>query len=489
MKPLVSMRAALADPDLFGSVLAGESWAAWRVLLIAITGEGLTAEERVLFESLTGRPQEAQEAAEEAWLIKGRRAGGTRAVAILVAFYSGLCDHSSILAPGERATLPIMSASTWQAAKMLQYLDGIFSTVPALRALVTGQTNDSISLSTRVDIECAAASFRTIRGGTAVAVVADEACFWRSESTTNPDSEILSAARPMLATTNGPLIVVSSPYARRGEVWNAFKRDYGPNGDPLILVAKGASRTFNATLSEHVVARAYERDPASAAAEYGAEFRTDIESFVSREAVDAAVVPGRLELPPIPGEFYYAFVDPSGGAQDSMTLAVAHLEGDTAVLSAVREVKPPFSPDTVVSDFVDLVRRYRLHEVTGDRWGGEFVREQFQARGVTYRISEKTKTELYKEMLPLLNSKRIELIDLPRLHGQLLSLERRTGRGTGRDSIDHAPGGHDDIANAAAGALVLAAGIGRDGFDLQTYIKAFGGNANPVRFGNPFRFY
>ena len=472
MRPLVTMRQALADPDLFGgAILAGDSWAVWRVLLIAIVGEELTPAERIIFERLTGRPREAQGAAEEAWFIKGRRAGGTRAVDVLAAYYAGLCDHAAILAPGECATLPIMSASTWQAAKMLQYLDGIFSTVPALRGLVTGQTNDSISLSTRVDIECAAASFRTIRGGTAVAVIADEAAFWRNESTANPNSEILAAARPMLATTNGPLIVVSSPYARRGEVWNAFKRDFGPRGDPLILVAKGASRTFNPTLSEHVVARAYERDPGSAAAEYGAEFRTDIESFVSREAVDAAIVPGRLELPPIEGVRFYAFVDPSGGAQDSMTLAVAHVEDETAILDAVREIRPPFSPDSVVGDFVDLLRRYQLSEVTGDRYGGEFVREQFERRGVTYRVSERSKSEIYRELLPLLNSRRIELLDLPRLHAQLLGLERRVARG-GRDSIDHAPGAHDDIANAAAGALVLAAGVGKTGFSLDTWIRA-----------------
>jgi hypothetical protein len=43
-------------------------------------------------------------------------------------------------------------------------------------------------------------------------------------------------------------------------------------------------------------------------------------------------------------------------------------------------------------------------------------------------------------------------LDVPRLHAQLVGLERRTARG-GRDSIDHAPGAHDDLANAAAGAL------------------------------------
>jgi len=58
-------------------------------------------------------------------------------------------------------------------------------------------------------------------------------------------------------------------------------------------------------------------------------------------------------------------------------------------------------------------------------------------------------------VLPLLNSGRAELLDHPRLVGQLRSLERRTAR-SGKDSIDHALGGHDDLANATAGALMLA---------------------------------
>jgi hypothetical protein len=49
----------------------------------------------------------------------------------------------------------------------------------------------------------------------------------------------------------------------------------------------------------------------------------------------------------------------------------------------------------------------------------------------------------------------VDLLDNDRLVTQLTSLERRTSRG-GRDSIDHAPGAHDDLANAMAGALVTA---------------------------------
>jgi hypothetical protein len=69
MKPLVPMRVALSDPDVFGTVLADDSWEAWRILLIACMGEALTAEERAIFESLTGRPAEPHERVEEFWAI------------------------------------------------------------------------------------------------------------------------------------------------------------------------------------------------------------------------------------------------------------------------------------------------------------------------------------------------------------------------------------------------------------------------------------
>ena len=68
----------------------------------------------------------------------------------------------------------------------------------------------------------------------------------------------------------------------------------------------------------------------------------------------------------------------------------------------------------------------------------------------------KAKSDLYVAMLPLLNSRRVELLDHPRLLNQLIGLERRTAR-SGKDSIDHPPGGRDDVINACAGALMLAA--------------------------------
>ncbi len=163
---------------------------------------------------------------------------------------------------------------------------------------------------------------------------------------------------------------------------------------------------------------------------------------------------GRFELPPSPSVRYIAFVDPSGGSADSMTLAIAHLAGGKRVLDAVREVRPPFSPEAVVTEFAALLKAYGLNAVTGDRYAGEWPRERFKVHGIQYHLSEQTKVEIYRDMLPLLNSQQLELLDIARLSAQLCGLERRTARG-GRDSIDHAPGGHDDVANAVAGALLL----------------------------------
>jgi len=108
----------------------------------------------------------------------------------------------------------------------------------------------------------------------------------------------------------------------------------------------------------------------------------------------------------------------------------------------------------VTEEFAATLNAYGVREVAGDRYAGEFPRELWRSRNIEYKLSEKAESDIYRELVPALNAHRIELLDNRRLHAQLLSLERRTGRGTGRDVIDHAPNSHDDLANAACGALL-----------------------------------
>jgi hypothetical protein len=323
-----------------------------------------------------------------------------------------------------------------------------------LRRLATG-IQWTLRLTNHIDVEVRSSDFRRLRGPTYIAVIADESAFWLSENAANPDLEILNAVRPGLATTSGPLFMISSPYARRGELWRTFNKHHGPQGDPLILVARGTSRTFNPTLKQTVVDRALERDPASASAEYLAEFRTDIESFVSVEAVGACVIRGLHERPPIPTQAYSAFADPSGGSSDSFALCIGHFDYSRQIVAvdALREARPPFNPSVVVEEFSRLLKSYGVSRLIGDRYAGQWPVEQFDRHGVRYEQSAKPKSDLFIDLLPLINSHQVHLLDHQKTINQLCGLERKTAR-SGRDSIDHPPGGHDDLANAVAGLAV-----------------------------------
>jgi len=188
--------------------------------------------------------------------------------------------------------------------------------------------------------------------------------------------------------------------------------------------------------------------------------RLHSESYISRDAIEACVSVDVRERPPLPNISYRAFVDPSGGRSDGMTLAIAHREGKLTVIDAVREITPPFSPESAVGELAQLLRRYRVTRIQGDRYGGEWPVEQFRKHGIAYEAAAKPKSDLYRDLLPLVNSRLLDLPDHPKLVNQLASLERRTARG-GRDSIDHAPGAHDDIANAVGGVVgVIASAVG-----------------------------
>jgi hypothetical protein len=428
-------------------------------LLIAAMGERLLPDERKLFRKLTGRDHEPGQRVEELVGVIGRRGGKSRAIACLASYIAGLVDHRALLAAGERGVVLCIAPDQRQAKIILDYAEAAFNATSILRPLIRSRTQDTLSLTTGIDIEVRAASFRRLRGPTFIAVIADEGAFFflADEGAANSDSEILDAVRPGLATTGGLLAVLSSPYAKRGELYELHKRHYGPQGDPLVLVAQGESRIFNPTLPQSVVDRALSRDPQAASAEYLAKFRDDIESFIGREVVDACVDVDVRERPYVAGGRYLSFTDPSGGSSDSMTIAIGHRERDILVVDCLREITPPFDPESATDEFAQILKNYGLSETTGDRYAAQWVVGSFQRAGIKYRHSEQTRSQLYLEMLPRLNAKTIKLLDHPRSISQICMLERRAGRGSaGRDVVDHPKGAKDDIANAIAGLCGLA---------------------------------
>jgi hypothetical protein len=463
MKKITTMREALADPALLGNVLPGPTWHTWRTLLIAIAGEPLLRapilkNERRLFKKLAGGRTEPGKMVKTFVAVVGRRGGKTRASSVLAAYLAAFCDYSEVLSPGERGVVLFLALNQQQAQISFRHAAAIFDSVPLLQELIVSRTANTLSLSNGVDLEVRAASAAGLRGITTVAVIGDEAAHWRTdEGSVNSDVEVLSAVRPSLLTTGGPMIIISSPYGESGVLYEAYKDHFGKDGGD-VLVVHGTSRDFNANLPQAEIDAELKKDPARAASEYLAQFRAPEAGFVTAKIVDPCIVPYRHELPP-QGESYTAFVDVSGGIRDSHAYGLAFRDPVDGVvtLACAREIKSN-NTESVVSEFATLLRAYGVSSVWSDRYGSSWVTDAFSRHGIRLQYSPKTRSELYLEMLPLLGTAQVRLLDIPKLRTQLLSLKRRITR-SGKDEVDHPGGGYDDLANAVAGVSVMASGV------------------------------
>lgn len=459
---------AMDDPALFAPHLTRFRADRWRVFLQALFALPMDEASLEIYRYHTGRQQPPTEPFTEAALICGRRSGKSFTIALIATFLAVTRDYAPYLAVGEMATIAVLASDRRQARTIFRYVVGMLNAVPSLKRTIAKEMDESIQLRNNVVIEITTASLRATRGYTYAAVLADETAFWRSDESANPDAEILRALRPGMASIPGSvLLLASSPYAKRGELYAMFRRFYGDDTG-RSLVWKAASLEMNPTLSQSIVDEAYASDPAAADAEYGGNFRNDVETFISREVVEACVEPGVHERGRMQGLRYVGFCDPSGGSSDSFTGAIAHSEGDKVVLDVIMERKPPFSPEEVIKLFSRVFKEYGIVKIKSDRYSGQFSAEQFQKNGIQCEQSARPKSELYGDMLPLLTSSKAVLLDSPVLVKQLCELERRTSR-SGKDSIDHMPGSHDDVANFVAGSLLMASGK----YDVTRLFQAY----------------
>ncbi|MCE0757925.1 hypothetical protein LWH94_01780 [Marinobacter sp. G11] len=449
----VTIRDLMTDPQLFGEQFGGESFKAWRALLAGFYGLPLDDEERQILKQLTGRLSAPVVAFDELWLVVGRRGGKSQAAALLAVYEAAFKDYRDRLAPGEVATVMILAADRRQARSIFRYISGLLHANPMLEQLISREDKETIELTNRTAIEVHTASFRATRGYSAAFCCIDELAFIRSEDSANPDHEILAAIRPAMATLEGKLVALSSPYSKRGELWNTYRRYFGSH-DAHTLVAQAPSKLMNPSLPQRVIDQAYERDPEAAKAEYGAQFRSDLEAFIARDLVEGVARSEPLELPYNSRFRYFAFADPAGGGQDEYTLAIGHREDSRVVVDLVRARRGV--PAEITADYAALLKAYGIREAHSDKYAGSWPADEFSKHGITIEYSPKPRSELYLDALPALTSGRVELPPDDRLITQFAGLERKTSR-AGRDSVNHAPGAHDDRANAAAGVIALNA--------------------------------
>jgi hypothetical protein len=474
---------AMNSPKLFGPHFAGPSWNVWRSVLKAAFAEPMSDAEIDTFRTVAEREPPTKRVSELACVVG--RGGGKDSIASLIASCIAVnFDPRGRLRPGEKAVVMCLAVDREQAGIVKDYIVAYFETIPALTKLVKSIDKDGVTLNNGVQIVIATNSYRSVRGRSIVCAIFDEVAFWRDENFASPDNEVAAAVAPGLARMpNSMMILISTAHKRSGLLYEKWKNYYGKDDDDVLVVHGGTMR-FNPLFNQKIIERQIAEDPQLYNAEYNSVWRDDLSSYISRELLDAAVDRGVTVRPPQPGTSYYAFADPSGGAHDSFTFAIAHREkNDIVVLDLLYERAPPFNPSETTAEIGKQLKSYGLTKITGDRYAAQWVVESFSKVGIKYEQSERDRSQIYLDTLPLFTSGRVRLIDNSRLVGQFAQLERRSFSG-GRDKVDHGRAGRDDCCNSAAGALILASGTG--GFD-SSYLWVGGPGPSDSGQGSSFR--
>lgn len=470
---------ALDNKDLLGAFLrTPATYGPWRTFFKAVYGFEMTEEERKLAEGCTGRTLWPAGSFSEVYAVVGRRGGKSSAAALMAVWEAISRPWQKLVAPGERVYLVVVAVDRAQAGVIFRYIKGIFKSSPTLRSMISAEKSEELELRNSATILVKAASFRSLRGMTIGLFIGDEVAFWRDETSASPDREILTAVRPALQTVNGRIVCISTPYSRTGVIYDAFKANFANETAP-VLVWRAPSLTMNPTLKREFIDQQVHDDPTANRAEYMAEFRDDIEKFLSPEIIEPCIVKDRGDLPPTAGVDYLFTLDPSGGRSDSMCLCGSHTnEKGVVVIDVLRERKPPFSPAAVAAEFSAVIKSYGGQRAISDRYGGEWVAEAFLAQDVAISSADFSASEAYLELLPRITNRTIEMPDSKRLVSQLVGLERRA-RTSGGEQVTHFPGAHDDLANVVA----LAAAHAKEAYNVRRFEVLYMDDAGRIDTG------
>jgi hypothetical protein len=435
--------------------LSDPSWAAWRALVGGAFGAELTPDALNTFSELTGGRDPSTCAACRVLAFGIGRRGGKDFVAVRILIYQALFVPWT-LAPGEVGVLLLIAVTKDQANIAMRYLVGALESVPALNAEVANVTADAVVFKNGIEIRIAAADKASVRGVTLLGAILDEFAFLLNDQAT----ELLRALGPAMATQPAArLIIISSVYSATSPFGEMHRR-YFALDDPHTLFALATTRQMNPLIPQEFIDSEIARDPVGNSAEYLSVFRTDVASFLDAELVDGCTRSEPRENPRLAAYSgarvaYVAGLDVSGGRGDAAAVAVAHVEGERVVVDAARRWPSPHDPAVVAASVAEFLKLYGLAGAVADAYGAELARTIYAKAGVSLAATEHTRSDVYLRLLPLMTAGRVEFPPDPTLRVELLGLERRTAR-SGKDSVTHRPGAHDDLANAVALAAVQA---------------------------------
>jgi len=430
MKPLINIIEAINDPNIIGDEISPAQEAALR----AIYGLPLDEEQSVLAQQMAGGGWQQGEEQREAVFICGRRSGKSDKLASNVAIYEAFFrDHD--LSAGETGVVLLLAQNMRQAKVVKGYIEGKIERSPILSRHVVAKRAQELELDNGITIAIHPASFRSIRGLSVVCCICDEIAFWWTEDNyANPDVEVIRAVRPSMATfAHGKLLMVSSPYTMSGVLWDAWRNR---DKDPHVLVWHAPTRLMNPTVPQKFLEREQERDPENYRREYDAEFTEAISGFLSADAIEACIVEDREQLAYNPDNHYCAAID-AAYKGDLFSLAIAHMDKERRVVVVdlltgwQGSKKEPLKLSEVMPQIKTICKQYNVHNVLGDQFGAEPLKDAFSRNSLSYEertFTNQSKADIYATLRTRIIDGTIELLDHQKSLKELRGLELEIGR-------------------------------------------------------------
>ena len=384
----------------------------------------------------------------------GRQCGKTSTIAVRAIHYAFCNPDVSVL---------IASPSLRQSMIMFDRILSFIYGNKILPGGVVRKTRTIIQLLNGSKIVALPCSEHLLRGFTANLVICDEAAFM-------PEEVITRVLFPMISTTDGSLIFLSTPWGRDHFFYRAYM-------DSSYSVHHVKSTECPLVKPEFLEEQRRSMSEEAFRVEYLAEFVEAASCFFSQDLIRGCVDPDlefmqSLEEPVSAGE-YYAGVD-FGKLGDYSVVSVLSREKDLLNLVYLYEFPLGTPYSNVIGHIVRANSKFVFGKVLVDQTGvGEPVLEELKAmdvenvEGLTFTV--KTKEELLTCLKLNMEQKRLKMPYHPRLFGQINQQQYEYSK-SGHLSFTHSKGSHDDQLWSLA-LSCYAATVGREA--ASVLLKAY----------------
>ena len=342
-------------------------------------------------------------------------------------------------------TTLIIAPSQRQSMILSDVIHSLIDRIPEQirRANIKRTRRTVIYLKNRSRIVSLPNSENLLRGYTAHLVICDEAAFFR-----NDEAIFQHVLTPMLATTDGTMIVSSTPWGKQS-IFYAFNMD--PDWTKLHITWREAQHAgIYTTDFVKQIQKTSETRPITYRMEYEAEFVEDHDTWLTQNIL-AKAVDHDLDYHPFnrgqEGNFYLG-ID-LGERVDHSALAALKRSGDTLLLVHMHQFPLGTSLASVIGYTKVLHNTWQnIHAVNVDNTKhGDYIIQHIieagvpETKGVTFTQNSK------QEMAQILKQRMTEgTLSIPYDRTLLdeLNTQRYTLTKTGRIALDHPPGTHDD---------------------------------------------